>query len=224
MRCGINLVINSSVRALAAGSPGPRISILERHPSGSSSHEGQRHSRAKSSLVLIALDSDCRRRRLRPSADPRCGLRPGHGGALEGGADVGARKAGGEEGGDESVARARSVDRLDLWRFGPPAPRARRGFTTRRATLDNDQRVERRKPRALGFRIVGAGENCRFLGIGEQDRGAARPVEKILRPDFAQEFRRRRIDADRLRLPRAASRRGLPPAARERRTNSRRDG
>ena len=145
---------------------------------------------------MLEAHPDGRRRRLRPTADPRCGLCPGRGGAFEGSLNVHARKSRGEEGGDESVARAGGVDRLDLWRFGSPAPRARSGFATRRATLDNEQRVERHEPRALGFRIVGAREDRRFLGIGEIGCAAslALPVEKSLRPDFAQEFRRRRID------------------------------
>ncbi len=38
-----------------------------------------------------------------------------------------------------------------------------------RAALDDDQRVVRRKSRALGFGIVRAGENRGFLFVGEQD-------------------------------------------------------
>ena len=75
--------------------------------------------------------------------------------------------------------------------------RAPHRFAANRAALDDDEREKRREPPALGFWIVRAGENCRFLGVGEQDRRPLRPVEKVLRSDLAQEFGRRGIDADR---------------------------
>ena len=67
-----------------------------------------------------------------------------------------------------------------------------------RAALDDDQRVAGGESRALGFGIDGAGENRGFLFVGEQDRRASRPCEKFVGADLAQEFRRGRIDADRL--------------------------
>ena len=70
---------------------------------------------------------------------------------------------------------------------------------SRRAALDDDERVEGGEPRAVGLRIVGPGEDRGFLGVGEQDRSAARPGKKIFCPGLAQEFRRRGIDADRFR-------------------------
>ena len=115
------------------------------------------------------------------------------------GLDCRAGETPGEEGGDKGVARAGGVDRLDRRRRGPPTLFPRRRLASLHAALDDDERIERRKPRALGLGIVGAGQDRGFLGVGEQDRSALRPLEKIVRPGLAQEFRRRRIDADRLR-------------------------
>ena len=81
-------------------------------------------------------------------------------------------------------------------RFDAPAPYSPSRLGAGRAALDDDQRIMRRKPRALGFGIGRAGENRRFLLVGEQDCRASRPREEIVGADLAQEFRRRRIDAD----------------------------
>ena len=98
------------------------------------------------------------------------------------------------------------------------------GLGAGRAALDDDQRIVRRKPRALGFGIVGARENRRFLFVGEQDCRASRPCEEFVGADLAQELRRGRIDADGLvsRAPHDVENRRA--RRRERRTNSRRDG
>ena len=75
----------------------------------------------------------------------------------------------GKKSGDEGVARAGGVDRLDLRRVDTPAARAFRGLGAGRAALDDDQRVVRREPRALGFGIIRASENRGFLFVGEED-------------------------------------------------------
>src|SRR5271169_5767349 len=89
-------------------------------------------------------------RRLRPSPDDSRGQGAGGGGALKRGLDLRAGKMTAEEGGDEGVARASGVDGLDLRRSRSPALSAGRGLATCRAALDDDERVERLEPRALG--------------------------------------------------------------------------
>ena len=118
---------------------------------------------------------------LRPSAHDYRSGGAGGGGALERGLNVSAGQARSEKGGDEGVACAGGVDRLDP---SEPSTRQRRvafrGLGAGCATLDDDQRVAGGQSRALGFGIVGACENRGFLFIGEQDCRASRPCEEIL--------------------------------------------
>ena len=124
------------------------------------------------------------------------GLRPDHHSPRKRRVDFGALDPGGEKGGDEGVACAGGVDRLDLRSVDAPAALAFRRLGAGRAAFDDDQRVVRREPRALRFGIARARENRGFLFVGEQDCRASRPCEKFVGPDLAQEFRRSRIDAD----------------------------
>ena len=78
-----------------------------------------------------------------------------------------------------------------------PAPFARIGLAAGRAALDDDQGIMRGEASALDLGIVAAGQHRGFFAVGKEHAGAARPGEEILRPRFAQEFRRSRIDPDR---------------------------
>ena len=89
-----------------------------------------------------------------------------------------------------------------------PANRLR----ARRAALDDDQRIVRRQPLALQRGLVGLRQHRRLVGVGEDQRGAGRPAEKILRAHRAQRRRRGGIDAD--RPARAARRISFARAAR----------